>query len=107
VNTGKGVGWGIIKAAIEAILARDLKKALGLLKGAQLVTFGTPGQADIQGVIAGSGRFIAIETKAAGKDAEEHQKRWGAMITAKGGLYLVADSLEVATRQLRLHGVIR
>ena len=77
-----------------------------MLKRAPLTTYGTPGQADIQGIVSG-GRFLAIEVKRPGASPTKEQEGWGAMVTRMGGLYIVTTSAQDAINQLRLHGVIR
>jgi hypothetical protein len=57
------------------------------------VRFGKKGSADILGVWAPSGRFIAIETKTKNGILSEDQKRWSADFIAFGGLYIIARSV--------------
>lgn len=61
----------------------------------RLVTFGVPGCADVIGLIKPTGRFLAIECKRAkgGKQSED-QQRFERVVTAMGGLYVLAKSLE-------------
>lgn len=54
--------------------------------------FGTPGQADISGILAPSGRRIEIECKSATGRQSEQQRRFQAMIEKHGGLYVLARS---------------
>jgi hypothetical protein len=117
----------------ESVVLADVKLALGALpdltiwrcntgagrmESGQWVEFGTPGQADVQGILAvqvpivgiGSvliGRFFAIETKAShGPKCKCKscilQRAWGAMVKRRGGIYGVArsgpEALEVYRR---------
>lgn len=66
-----------------------------MLKG-RLVRFGVPGTADICGVIAPSGRLLMIECKALNGKQREAQVTMQRVVTAMGGLYVVARSLEDA-----------
>ena len=55
---------------------------------------GVPGQSDIMG--CWQGRFIAIEVKTRTGRLSKEQRQWGAAVTACGGLYIVAHSVEEA-----------
>ncbi len=63
-----------------------------------LVRFGTPGQADIMGIIAPAGRLLEVKT-ATGRQSDA-QRRWGAMILKFGGLYVLARSTDDVRRAL-------
>lgn len=63
-----------------------------LVRG-RLVKFGVPGTADIVGLIAPSGRFLAIEVKSATGRQSYDQKRFERVITAMGGVYVLARSV--------------
>ena len=73
----------------------------------RLVRFGLPGSADIIGLqrvlitpeMVGRyiGRLIALECKQPGRKPTEKQRKFGAMVEAMGGLYVViTDPAEVA-----------
>ncbi len=77
------------------------------------VQFGLKGAADLQGVqsilspwVAGYqqvmiGRFFAIESKREkGGKWSDDQKRWGANVVAHGGIYVVANSVELVQQAL-------
>lgn len=63
-----------------------------------LVRFGTPGQADIFGILAPTGRFFAIEAKTPTGRQSEDQKRWQKMVERFGGAYAVVRSMDEARR---------
>lgn len=102
-------------AVQQAILARlgavpgllVWRNNTGAVKDArgQLVRFGVPGSADVFGVSAPSGRFVAIEVKSAVGRATELQQRWGAVVQGLGGVYLLVRSVDEAVAGLRSHGV--
>jgi hypothetical protein len=103
-NTGKAFGYSTVKAALDHMLRGRFEVGLNLLKHAQLVTYGTPGQADIQGLIEYTyigkglrsmklGRFLAIEVKKPGEKQDDDQVKWQAMIERHGGLYILAHSV--------------
>lgn len=72
------------------------------------VRFGTPGCADILGLIRPAGRFLAIECKAAVRGAQsEEQKTFQAMIEGWGGIYILARSLADVDAALADVGVTR
>lgn len=61
-----------------------------------VVRFGTPGQGDLSGLLAPSGRRLEIEVKAPSGKQTQQQKQFQAMIEAMGGLYVLARSVEEA-----------
>lgn len=65
-------------------------------KPQRLVRFGVPGTADIVGLIAPSGRMLMIEVKALKGKQREAQVVMQRVVTAMGGLYVVARSLAEA-----------
>lgn len=69
-------------------------------RGGALIRFGTPGQADIQGILAPSGRLVSIEVKTGNASRKPHQRKWGEMITKHGGLDIVARSVDDVRRAL-------
>lgn len=77
-----------------------------MVKG-RMVRFGTPGCADILGLIAPSGRFLAIECKTATGRQSEEQRSFERMITTFGGLYVLARSLQDVDQALAAVGVHR
>lgn len=82
-----GVAWQPItpqaRAAFEA-----LRRAHS--SGFRPVHYGTPGAADVQGILAPAGRYVAIEVKADGGRLSDEQRRWGTMFEKHGGLYVIA-----------------
>lgn len=90
----------------------------GLMDGGRWVEFGTPGQADVQGVLTVAalavvdgkvvglspvaiGRFFTIETKATHRPTCQCkscklQRAWGAMVVRRGGVYGIARTKEQA-----------
>lgn len=73
----------------------------------RLVRFGTPGAADIQGIIRPTGRFLAIECKSTTGAARENQKKWRKMVEDHGGLYILARSVEEVDAALAREGISR
>jgi hypothetical protein len=65
-----------------------------------LVRFGQAGQADIMGLIAPSGRFLAVECKTATGRQSDAQRNWQAMVERFGGLYILARSIDDVRRAL-------
>lgn len=84
-NTGQA--WQPNTPQARAALKRLVDSMPGQFRPVQ---YGTPGAADVQGVLAPAGRFVAIEVKAERGRLAEAQERWGAMVTKHGGLYVVA-----------------
>lgn len=98
----------------EAFVVHDILKAWGahprlriarintggaMLRG-QFVRFGVPGTGDIVGLIAPSGRLLMIECKTATGKQREAQITMERVVTAMGGLYVVARSLADADAAL-------
>lgn len=77
-----------------------------MIKG-RLVRFGVPGTADICGLIAPSGRMIMIECKTATGKQRRAQEVMQKVITAFGGLYVLARTLDDVDRALAKEGIIR
>jgi hypothetical protein len=98
----------------ESFVVHDILKAWGahprlriarvntgaaLLRG-RLVRFGVPGTADIVGLMAPSGRLLMIECKTATGKQREAQVTMERVVTAMGGVYVVARSLADADAAL-------
>lgn len=62
--------------------------------GKRFVRFGLPGQADLQGVIAPSGRALFIECKSARGVQSDAQKTFQRFVEKHGGLYVLARTLD-------------
>lgn len=54
------------------------------------------GIADLCGILAPSGRWIALEVKTATGRVTPEQTRWGELLTSMGGVYAVVRSVEDA-----------
>ena len=55
-----------------------------------------PGWPDLCGVVAPSGRWLAIEVKSPRGRVAPEQAAWGALLTRMGGVYAVCRSVEDA-----------
>lgn len=60
--------------------------------------YGIKGEADLQGIVAPSGRMFGIEVKTGTGRRSPSQKKWAEMIVRFGGAYCEAHSLEDAIR---------
>ena len=98
-NTGSGIGWGQVKAAIGHLKRHDIESALKCLR--RPIDFGLVGSADILIVMKG-GRFGGIEVKSTEtKDKQSPgQMAWERRIVALGGFYVTAHSTEQALADL-------
>jgi hypothetical protein len=65
----------------------------------RVIRFGLVGSADILGVLKG-GRFLAIEVKTPQGQQSQQQKRFEAMVTSMGGLYVLARCVEDVERAI-------
>lgn len=119
MNTGKAYGYSLVRAAVSLFLQRNYEAAKQAFARMPLTTFGTPGAADVQGVLCyrdklvkGSplatymnmGRFIAIECKRPGEGPTPEQVRWATMVQSQGGLYILAYSVADVAAVLRAEG---
>lgn len=77
-----------------------------LLKG-QFVRFGVPGTGDIVGLMAPSGRMLMIECKTAMGKQRKAQVTMQRVVTAMGGVYVVARDVETVDRALADLGIFR
>lgn len=86
------------------------KEGVQELRRMPLTTYGTPGAADIQGLVyyhrLGFGRFLAIEVKRPGERIEpgSPQANWRNMVTDQGGLHIEAHSVEDVRQVLQGEG---
>jgi hypothetical protein len=70
------------------------------------VRFGVPGQADISGLVSGSGRRFELEVKRPGAKQSDTQRVFERVINDRGGYYGVATSVAEALAHLnRAYGV--
>jgi hypothetical protein len=106
INHGVTTDNNISESLIQAKILKELgcredcriwRRNVGAMKTAngRTVKFGTPGEADIQGILKG-GTFIAIEVKTKKGRLSKKQINWGKMILKFGGIYTVARSVEDA-----------
>ena len=79
---------------------RVWRQNTGAIKDAngRLVRFGLIGSADILGILAPSGRFVAIEVKTATGRQSEQQRAFQQMIERHGGIYVLARSVDDAIK---------
>lgn len=75
--------------------------------GPRTVRFNPPGTADIVGLIAPSGRMLMIEVKAARGQQRDAQAAMERVVTAFGGLYILARDLDTVDRALAREGITR
>lgn len=68
--------------------------------GQRFVRFGLKGSADLQGVLAPSGRAVFIEVKAARGKQSPEQVAFERMVTARGAIYVLAKSVDDVRRAL-------
>lgn len=96
------LAWG---AHPRLRIARINTGAAGL--GNRLVRFNPKGTGDIVGLIAPTGRMLMIECKSATGAQRKEQQTMERVVTAMGGLYVLARSVDDVDRALRAVGVTR
>ncbi len=102
-NVGGGYPVHVVQKAIALLESGNIPQTLAFLRHQRLVTFGLPGEADIDGIIgvAGHGLRLGIEVKRGPDRIREDQERYGAMLRKYGGIWLVAHSVEEAVEGVR------
>lgn len=102
------IQFEILKAWGASPLLRLWRQNTGVAKmGDRSVRFGIPGQGDLSGLILPNGRRLEIEVKSETGRQTEEQKRFERMITAFGGLYILARSVAEVDQALAAIGVTR
>lgn len=101
----------------ESVIQAQILEAIGALpwlrvwrnntgaltdKRGQLITFGLRGSADIFGVMAPDGRFLAIEVKNQKGRQTQQQAAFEKMVSSMGGLYVLARSVDDVYKALKL-----
>lgn len=74
----------------------------GAARGAtgRVVRFGVRGQADITGIVGPNGNRLEIEVKTEGDKQSAAQQRFQAMIEMRGGVYILARSVDQCLLEL-------
>ena len=103
-NTGAGVPYSVVKDALGLLRCGDVQGAARVLSSARPVTFGTPGQADLGGIIAGAGRRLEVEVKSPTGRQSPEQKQYQGIIERFGGVYILARSVADVSEGLRRAG---
>jgi hypothetical protein len=80
--------------------------ALGEGKGRRFFRAGLVGSSDILGILAPSGKLLAVECKRPGGRVSEAQRHFLDAVTAAGGLALVIADARDLEAALRAEGVI-
>jgi len=100
------VSHGAHKQAVERL--PRIEKAIQVL---QPTKYGIKGTADINGIVSykrpdGSffARFIGIEVKMKPRKATKEQLQWGKMIEERGGIWILAYSVDDVKNRLRKEG---
>lgn len=75
--------------------------------GDRVVRFNPPGTADLVGLIAPTGRMLMVECKAARGRQRDAQRAMERVVTAFGGLYVLARSVADVDAALAAIGVTR
>lgn len=66
-----------------------------------VISYGIPGEADIQGIIKPHGKFLAIEVKTGKGKLSVKQKKWKDMILKYGGVHIEARSVDQVLTELK------
>lgn len=95
-NVGRGIAPGIVQKCLTLLRQGNVAQAIAMLRWPPSITFGVPGQADISGILAPSGKRLEIEVKVGRDKMSEQQQKFAAMIRRAGGVYIEARSVEDA-----------
>lgn len=74
------------------------------MDGRRVIRFGTPGMADLTGVLSPDGQRVEIEVKTASGKLEPSQVAFQQMIEESGGIYLVFRSVTEAVETTKAMG---
>lgn len=100
-NTGSGIGWGQVRAAIGHLKHKNIESALKCLR--RPMDFGLVGSADILVIVGGDRhRFGGIEVKDpdTGDEQSTRQIAWEIRVRALGGFYLIAHDVDGCLEEL-------
>lgn len=99
-NTGGGVGWSIVKAAIRLLRAGNIAGGIALLR--RPIKFGLLGSADVLVVHPPHGRMVGVEVKDPNTGDEQSPEQIGFefRVRALGGGYIIAESVTQAMADL-------
>lgn len=100
-NVGGGYGVDTVQAAKTRLRLGDIQGAMRYLNS-RPITFGQPGEADIDGIVSvnGYGVRLAIEVKGPGDRLRPDQERFLDMVRLHGGLAIVAHDVDLALADL-------
>lgn len=101
-NVGKGIGFDSVRHAIGHIQRGSIEMGLSMLQ--RPITFGMPGEPDIEGILD-DGRWLGVEVKAAGDKMREAQINFAAMIRSRGGVCLEARGVEETLQDLAAYAM--
>lgn len=111
VNVGMAYGYGTINRLVSMLQGGAIPKAVEISKRMRPVKYGVKGQSDIQGFCTyetksgkAFSRFLAIECKIHPRKATEPQRAWGDMVEQRGGIWILAYSLNDVWERLRREG---
>lgn len=92
----RDVKAAILKSCVGATAFRLWPNATGFgyNPDGSAVVYGFKGAADYTGIFTGSGRRLEVEFKSPTGKLSSDQERFGGMIRAAGGVYIVARSVE-------------
>ena len=93
-NVGQAVPLSTVKQALKAMQQHRWADANLILRTAYVIKFGVKGQADLSGILMGSGKRLEIECKSATGTPREDQVVYGETIERFGGIYVLARSVE-------------
>lgn len=71
------------------------------IHGNSVISFGIPGECDIDGIHMNGGRRIGIEIKTGTGALSDKQKRWRAMLEKFGAIYIEARSVDQVLTALK------
>jgi len=99
-NVGVAVPISYVKKIERAVVKGDREGALELLQFMPVIQFGVKGQADLTGILP-EGRRLEIEVKSETGRQSKEQKVFGDMINRKGGVYIVAKSIDDVSTSIK------
>jgi hypothetical protein len=92
-NVGKAIPLSFLYLVRDTIRDGNIDGALSLLDSPPVVSFGVKGQGDLSGILDGGYR-LEVEVKSSTGKQNKDQEIYQRVIEAKGGLYILARSIE-------------
>lgn len=86
----------LVALSAKSVLCWPIPTGMARTATGAVIRFGGKGHGDIGGVIPPNGRALSIEVKTGSAREERHQRAFGSTFAGKGGIRVVARSVDDA-----------